>query len=63
MSLERVTSRAAEHAAKTAAGLAAAEEAMAHVDPPTPDEQAWVDDFMNRITRPTSTAEQSQGAA
>jgi hypothetical protein len=34
MSLERVTSRAAEHAAKTEAGLAAAEEAMAYADPP-----------------------------
>jgi hypothetical protein len=31
--------------------------------PPTPDEQAWVDDFMNRVTRPTPTAEQSQGGA
>lgn len=36
---------------------------MAYVDPPTPDEQAWVDDFMNRVTQPTHTAEQSQGAA
>jgi hypothetical protein len=36
---------------------------MAYVDAPTPDEQAWVDDFMNRVTQPTHTAEQSRGAA
>ncbi len=45
-------SRAAEHAAKIEAGPAAADEAMAYVDPPTPDGQAWVDDFMNRVTQP-----------
>jgi hypothetical protein len=65
LSVSAWLSRAAEHAAKIEAGLAAAEEAMAYVDPPTPDEQAWVDDFMNRVTQPTPTptAEQSQGAA
>ncbi|MFF0134383.1 hypothetical protein ACFYTG_53815, partial [Streptomyces mirabilis] len=63
LSVSAWLSRAAEHAAKIEAGPAAAAEAMAYVDPPTPDEQAWVDDFMNRVTQPTHTAEQSQGAA
>ncbi|MER5921466.1 hypothetical protein [Streptomyces mirabilis] len=63
LSVSAWLSRAAEHAAKIEAWPAAAAEAMAYVDPPTPDEQAWVDDFMNRVTQPTHTAEQSQGAA
>ncbi|OIK02653.1 hypothetical protein BIV25_03505 [Streptomyces sp. MUSC 14] len=65
LSVSAWLSRAAERAAKIEAGLAAAAEAMQHVAPPTPEEQAWVDDFMDRVTRPTSSvqADQSRGAA
>ncbi|NGO47270.1 YlcI/YnfO family protein [Streptomyces ureilyticus] len=63
LSVSAWLSRAAERAAKIEAGLAAAEEAMAHLDPPTPEEQAWVDDFMDRVTRPALPADQSRGAA
>ncbi|WP_241826773.1 hypothetical protein [Streptomyces graminilatus] len=51
-------------AAKIKAGLAAAEEAMAHLPPPTPKQQAWVDDVMERIALPgPTTADQSPGEA
>ncbi|MEV4431742.1 hypothetical protein [Streptomyces sp. NPDC049555] len=52
LSVSAWLSRAAERAAKIEAGLAAAEEVLAQVGPPTPDEQAWVDDFMNAVARP-----------
>jgi hypothetical protein len=63
LSVSAWLSRAAERAAKIEAGLAAAEEAMQHVPPPTPKEQAWVDDLMERVTRPAVPADQSHGAA
>ncbi|MDX3453223.1 hypothetical protein PV396_14885 [Streptomyces sp. ME02-8801-2C] len=63
LSVSAWLSRAAERAAKIEAGLAAAEEAMAHVPPPTPEQQAWVDDFMERVTHPVSPGEQSRGVA
>lgn len=56
-------SRAAERAAKIEAGLAAAEEAMAFVGPPSPEDQAWVDSLMDRVTRPGSSDTSSRGAA
>jgi hypothetical protein len=63
LSVSAWLSRAAERAAKIEAGLAAAEEAMADLDPPTPEEQAWVDDFMDRVTRPAVSADEARGAA
>ncbi|MFJ8665420.1 hypothetical protein [Streptomyces sp. NPDC093600] len=52
LSVSAWLSRAAERAAKIEAGLAAAEEAMAGFPPPTPEEQAVVDEFMELVTRP-----------
>lgn len=63
LSVSAWLSRAAEHAAKIEAGLVAAEEAMEHVEPPTPEEQEWVDTFMDSVTRPVSADDQSRGAA
>ncbi|MFJ2769651.1 hypothetical protein [Streptomyces sp. NPDC087300] len=63
LSVSAWLSRAAEHAAKIEAGLAAAEEAMVDLDPPTPDEQAWVDAVMADATRPERSDEQARGAA
>lgn len=54
MSVSAWLSRAAERAAKIEAGLIAAEEVLAEVGPPTPDEQAWVDVFMDTVTRPVA---------
>ncbi|MGW7754403.1 hypothetical protein ACWGK6_23205 [Streptomyces violaceusniger] len=51
MSVSAWLSRAAERAAKVEAGLIAAEEVLAEIGPPTPEEQAWVDDFMDTVTR------------
>lgn len=50
-------------AAKIKAGLAAAEEAMAHFPPPTPEEQAWVADAMERLTLPSPAVEECLGEA
>ncbi|MFI1352805.1 helix-turn-helix domain-containing protein [Streptomyces sp. NPDC020898] len=50
-------------AAKIKAGLAAAEEAMAHLPPPTPEEQAWVDDLMERVTLPVLMTAESPDEA
>ncbi|MGW2224079.1 hypothetical protein [Streptomyces formicae] len=63
LSVSAWLSRAAEHAAKIEAGLAAAEEAMAHLDAPTPEEQEWVDAVMDDATRSEHTGNQSRGAA
>jgi hypothetical protein len=52
LSVSAWLSRAAEHAAKMEAGLAAAEEVLAELGVPTPEEQAWVDDFMDMVTMP-----------
>jgi hypothetical protein len=52
LSVSAWLSRAAEHAAKIEAGLAAAEAVLAEVGPPTPEEQAWVDGFMEMVTQP-----------
>ncbi|GAA3360070.1 hypothetical protein GCM10017744_041250 [Streptomyces antimycoticus] len=54
MSVSAWLSRAAERAAKIEAGLIAAEEVLAEIGPPTPDEQAWVDEFMDTVTRPAA---------
>lgn len=51
MSVSAWLSRAAERAAKIEAGLIAAEEVLAEIGPPTPEEQAWVDDFLDTVTR------------
>ncbi|WP_155058406.1 ribbon-helix-helix domain-containing protein [Streptomyces blattellae] len=61
LSVSAWLSRAAERAAKIEAGLAAAEEAMAYVDPPTPEERAWVHAVMDDATRPADDC--SRGAA
>lgn len=62
LSVSAWLSRAAERAAKIEAGLAAAEEAMADLAPPSPEEQAWVDSFMEKVSRPVLDDE-SRGAA
>ncbi|MFJ1992553.1 hypothetical protein [Streptomyces asiaticus] len=54
MSVSAWLSRAAERAAKIEAGLIAAEEVLAEIGPPTPEEQAWVDEFMDTATRPVA---------
>ncbi|WP_225836907.1 hypothetical protein [Streptomyces sp. NK08204] len=63
LSVSAWLSRAAERAAKIEAGLAAAEEAMADLDPPTPEEQAWVDAVMDDVTRSADSDGLSRGAA
>ncbi|MEU9962028.1 hypothetical protein [Streptomyces sp. NPDC050982] len=63
LSVSAWLSRAAERAAKIEAGLAAAEEAMAHLDPPTPEEQAWVDAVMDDAIHPARSDDCSRGAA
>ena len=63
LSVSAWLSRAAERAAKIEAGLAAAEEAMAHLDPPTPEEQAWVDATMEDVTCTAHSDDQVRGAA
>ncbi|MDW4907404.1 ribbon-helix-helix protein, CopG family [Streptomyces sp. ADMS] len=63
LSVSAWLSRAAEHAAKIEAGLASAEEAMAHLPPPTPEEQAWVDAVMEDATRPAYSDEYSAHSA
>ncbi|MGY1501025.1 XRE family transcriptional regulator [Streptomyces sp. QTS52] len=60
MSPERTTPGSA---AKIKAGLAAAEEVLAHLPPPTPEEQAWVDDLMERATVPATGADEPPGEA
>ncbi|MGP3943030.1 hypothetical protein [Streptomyces sp. 6N106] len=60
MSVSAWLSRAAERAAKIEAGLIAAEEVLAEIGRPTPEEQAWVDEFMDTVTRPV--ADDSSGA-
>ncbi|WP_167536412.1 ribbon-helix-helix protein, CopG family [Streptomyces ficellus] len=52
LSVSAWLSRAAEKAAKIEAGLAAAEEVLAELGPPTPEEQAWVDSVMDLVTGP-----------
>lgn len=52
LSVSAWLSRAAERAAKIEAGLAAAEEVIAQLPPPTPEEQARVDRFMDKVTQP-----------
>ncbi|KAF4405951.1 MULTISPECIES: hypothetical protein [Streptomyces] len=52
LSVSAWLSRAAEHAAKIEAGLAAAEEVLAETGPPTPEEQQWVDSFMKQVSEP-----------
>lgn len=54
MSVSAWLSRAAERAAKIEAGLIAAEEVLVEIGPPTPEEQAWVDEFMDTVTRPVA---------
>lgn len=54
MSVSAWLSRAAERAAKIEAGLIAAEEVLAEIGPPTPEEQAWVDEFMETVIRPVA---------
>ncbi|GHJ31137.1 hypothetical protein TPA0910_55700 [Streptomyces hygroscopicus subsp. sporocinereus] len=61
MSVSAWLSRAAERAAKIEAGLIAAEGVLAEVDPPTPEEQAWVDAFMDTVTRPVADGESGAG--
>ncbi|CDR06786.1 hypothetical protein [Streptomyces iranensis] len=61
MSVSAWLSRAAEHAAKIEAGLIAAEEVLAEIGPPTPEEQAWVDEFMDTVTRPVTDGESGVG--
>ncbi|MBW8736818.1 MAG: XRE family transcriptional regulator [Streptomyces turgidiscabies] len=60
MSPERTTPQSA---AKIKAGLAAAEEAPAHLPPPTPEEQTWVDGLIERVTLPAPAAAPSLGEA
>lgn len=36
---------------------------MAHLPPPTPEEQAWVDDLMERVSLPAHAADESLGEA
>ncbi|WP_330291109.1 XRE family transcriptional regulator [Streptomyces sp. NBC_00576] len=60
MSPERTTPQSA---AKIKTGLAAAEEALARLPPPTPEEQAWVDGLMERVTLPAPAAAESLGEA
>ncbi|MFC8915696.1 hypothetical protein ACFT5C_07980 [Streptomyces sp. NPDC057116] len=52
LSVSAWLSRAAEKAAKIEAGLAAAEEVLTELGPPTPEEQAWVDSVMDLVTCP-----------
>lgn len=52
LSVSAWLSKAAERAAKIQAGLSAAEEVLAEIGPPTPEQQVWVDDFMDEVTRP-----------
>ncbi|WPB91088.1 ribbon-helix-helix domain-containing protein [Streptomyces malaysiensis] len=54
MSVSAWLSRAAERATKIEAGLVAAEEVLTEIGPPTPEEQAWVDEFMDTVTRPVA---------
>ncbi|WP_127356742.1 hypothetical protein [Actinacidiphila soli] len=54
LSVSAWLSRAAEHAAKIEAGLAEAEVVLAEIGPPTPEEQAWVDGFMELVTQPAT---------
>lgn len=61
LSVSAWLSRAAERAAKIEAGLAAAEEVLAEIGPPTPEEQTWVDDFMNVVTRPATDGSGASG--
>lgn len=61
MSVSAWLSRAAERAAKIEAGLIAAEEVLAEIGPPTPDEQAWVDAFMDTVTRPVANDDTDAG--
>ncbi|MEV3991130.1 hypothetical protein AB0J57_19695 [Streptomyces sp. NPDC049837] len=55
LSVSAWLSRAAEKAAKIEAGLTAAEEVLAELGPPTPEEQAWVDSVMELVTCPVVT--------
>ncbi|KJY41398.1 hypothetical protein VR41_12795 [Streptomyces sp. NRRL B-1568] len=57
LSVSAWLSRAVERAAKVEAGLAAAERVLREIRPPACDEQAWVDDFMNAVTRPCVAAQ------
>ncbi|MCQ8834824.1 hypothetical protein [Streptomyces malaysiensis] len=52
MSVSAWLSRAAERAAKIEAGLIAAEEVLTETGPPTAEARAWVDAFMDTVTRP-----------
>ncbi|AXI77545.1 hypothetical protein [Peterkaempfera bronchialis] len=64
LSVSAWLSRAAERAAKIQAGLAAAEEVLAEIGPPTPEQQAWVDAVMESVTRPQhEAADSASGAA
>jgi hypothetical protein len=56
LSVSAWLSRAAERAAKIEAGLAAAEEVLAELGPPTPEDQTWVDAFMDDVTRPPESS-------
>lgn len=51
MSVSAWLSSPAERAAKIEAGLIAAEEVLAEIGPPTPEEQAWVDEFMETVAK------------
>ncbi|WP_455361186.1 hypothetical protein [Streptomyces sp. SYSU K21746] len=62
LSVSAWLSRAAERAARIEAGLAAAEEAMAEVAAPSPEEQAWVDAFMEKVAQPPAPGCQPRGA-
>ncbi|WP_063735762.1 hypothetical protein [Streptomyces sp. RTd22] len=61
MSVSAWLSRAAERAAKIEAGLVAAEEVLAELGPPTREEQAWVDEFMDAVTKPEADDGSSAG--
>ncbi|MGW3565365.1 hypothetical protein ACWDSL_16060 [Streptomyces sp. NPDC000941] len=62
LSVSASLSPAAERAAKIEAGLIAAEEVLAEIGPCTLDELAWVDAFMDTVTRPVANDDADAGA-